>query len=124
MTLTVVSTPEEGGDVAVEPAGESGKYYPTDNVTLSAVARPGYVFVSWTGDVSEIEDASQATIVVSLNRYYAQNTDEVDIGANFARQESFPWKWLGIGLGGGLVVVAALGMMLLRLRASRPPAQT
>ena len=124
MKLTVVSNPVDGGEVTVQPASGDGKYYPYDNVTLSAVPRPGYVFVSWTGHVSEIEDAGRSTIVVELHRYYAQSTDELEIVANFARQKSFPWLWLGLGLGGGLVALALLGVLLFRSRAGPlPPAQ-
>ena len=121
MKLTVVSNPVDGGEVTVQPASGDGKYYPYDNVTLSAVPRPGYVFVSWTGHVSEIEDAGQATILVEMNRYYTQNTEELEIVANFAREKSFPWVWLGVGLGGGLVVLVSLGLLLFRFRAKPPP---
>ncbi len=123
MTLTVVSTPAEGGDVTSEPASANGAYYPDDNVTLTAVPAPGYDFVSWTGDVSEIDDAGQSTIVVNLNRYYVQNAKELQIVANFARHKSFPWKWLAVGVGGGLLVLVGIGLLLYRLRPKAPPAE-
>ena len=122
MTLTVVSNPAHGGDVTSEPASANGSYYPADNVTLTAVAKPGYEFVNWTGDVSEIEDPTRTTIVVGPNRYYVQNAEDVEIIANFARQESFPWKWLAVGRGGGLVVAVSLGVLLYLRRARAPPA--
>ena len=70
MTRTVVSNPERAGDVTAEPplntpldntATKEGNYYPTDNVTVTATAKPGYRFVNWTGDVTEIEDPTQST---------------------------------------------------------------
>lgn len=125
MKLTVVSNPLDGGEVTVQPASGDGKYYRYDNVTLTAAPRPGYVFVSWTGHVSEIEDAGQPTILVEMTRYYPQNTEELEIVANFAREKSFPWVWLGVGLGGGLVVLVSLGLLLFRFRAkaaASPPA--
>ena len=121
MTLTVVSNQADGGEVTIEPASADGRYYPDDNVTLTAVPRPGYVFVNWTGHVSEIEDTSAGTIVVTLNRYYVQNAEEVNIIANFAREETFPWAWLGVGLAGGLVVVVSLGLLLYLRRARARP---
>ena len=122
MKLTVVSNPVEGGDVTAEPASGDGRYYPSDNVALTATARPGWVFAGWTGDVSEVEDTGQATIVVELNRYYVQNAEDLQITASFARDEGFPWVWLAVGLGGGLVVLASLGGLLyLRLRAPPQP---
>ncbi len=124
MKLTVVSAPEESGEVTVEPVSADHYYYPADNVTLTAVARPGYVFNGWSGDVSEIEDPGSGTIVVELNRYYIHNVQKLQIVANFAREESFPWKWLAIGLGAGLLVVAALGLMLFRMRAAGRPGRT
>ena len=122
MTLTVVSNPVDGGDVTSEPASADGAYYPDDNVTLTAVARPGYVFVDWTGHVSEVEDPTRPTIVVTLNRYYVQNAEDVEIIANFARRESFPWMWVAIGLGGGLVAAVSLGVLLYLRRARASPA--
>lgn len=123
MKLTVVSNLAEGGSVTIKPASGDGMYYPHDNVTLTAVASPGYVFVNWTGDVSQIEDPDQATIVVELNRYYEQKSQDLQIFANFARERSFPWLWLGAGLAGGLVVLLALlGVLLYLWRARSLPA--
>ncbi len=119
MTLTVISNPVRGGDVTLQPASTDGAYYPYDNVTLTAVANPGYVFVSWTGDVAEIADTTQDTIVVAMDKYYLQNIGQIDITANFAKRAHFPWEWMGGGLVALLLAALAL-VMLVRKRAKHP----
>jgi hypothetical protein len=66
MTLTVVSNPTSGGEIDCQPPSSDGRYYPSDNVTLTAVAARGYRFVNWTGDVGEVEDTMQSTVIVSI----------------------------------------------------------
>ena len=128
MTLTVVSNPVNGGDVASDPAftplvdGEyQGSYYPTDNVPVTATAKPGYRFVNWTGDVTEIEDTTQSTIVVAMDKYYP-DMKQIEITANFEKTGRFPWAWLA----GGIVAlfVAALALILVVRTRKRHQADT
>jgi len=53
-TLTVIEDPDEGGDVTVVPV--QATYLPTDSVTLTAVANPGWTFSAWVIDEEEIVD--------------------------------------------------------------------
>jgi uncharacterized repeat protein (TIGR02543 family) len=117
MTLTVVSNPVNGGTTTCEPASVSGSYFPTDNVTVTAAAKPGYKFVNWTGDVSEIEDTTQSTIVVAMDKYFADNDKYIEITANFTKQPHFPWAWLA----GGIVALflAALALAIVVRRRNR-----
>jgi uncharacterized repeat protein (TIGR02543 family) len=122
MTLTVVSSPVQGGDVTADPALNppldngatwQGSYYPTDNVTITAIAKPGYRFVNWTGDAAEIEDATQSTIVIPMHDYYP-NTENIQITANFARQPHFPWAWLTGGIVALFLAVPTLAIVVRR----------
>ena len=106
MTLTVVSNPGRAGDVTAEPplntpldntATKEGNYNPTDNVTVTATAKPGYRFVNWTGDVAGIEDTTQSTIVVAMDKYYPDR-ELIEITANFEKTGRFPWGWLAGGI--------------------------
>ena len=120
MTLTVVSNPTPGGEVDCQPSSSDGKYYPSDNVTLTAAAGRGYVFVRWTGDVGEVEDATQSTIIVPMDTYYSKGTTEIEITANFvpAGSSGLPaWSWAVIGI----AVVLAVGTVayLIRRRFAR-----
>ena len=128
MTLTVVSNPVNGGDVTSDPAAISlvdgeypGSYYPTDNVTVTATAKPGYRFVNWTGDVAGIEDTTQSTIVVAMDKYYP-DMKQIEITANFEKTGRFPWAWLA----GGIVAlfVAALALILVVRTRKRHQADT
>jgi uncharacterized repeat protein (TIGR02543 family) len=82
MTLTVVSSPRCAGEITSDPAYSNWKFYPTDNVTLRAVAQPGYAFVNWTGDVDGATDTSQDSIIVQMGKYYPDERD-LNITANF-----------------------------------------
>ena len=123
MELTVVSSPAQGGTVTSDPASETGAYYPTANVPLTAEPQRGYKFVNWTGDVSQIEDPSQSTIVVPMHDYYVHDVQQIDITANFARQPRFPWEWLAIGLGASMLAALALTTVIL-LRRKKSQAET
>jgi hypothetical protein len=127
MTLTVVSNPVNGGDVTSDPAAISlvngeyqGSFYPTDNVTVTATAKPGYRFLYWTGDVAGIEDTTQSTIVVAMDKYFADNEKYIEITANFEKTGRFPWAWLA----GGIVAlfVAALALILVVRRRKKKQA--
>ena len=126
MTLTVVSNPLNGGSITAEPpltneAINTGSYLPTDNVTVTAAAKPGYKFVNWTGDVAEIEDTTQSTIVVAMDKYYPA-TKQIGITANFEKTGRFPWAQLA----GGIVAlfVAALALILVVRTRKRHQADT
>lgn len=111
MTLTVVSNPVYGGSMTAEPASVNGLYYPTDNVTVTATAKPGYKFVNWTGDVAEIEDTTRSTITVAMDKYFADNDKYIEITANFAKQPHFPWAWLAGGIVALFLAAPALAIV-------------
>ena len=69
-----------------EPHYSDWKFLPTDNVVLQAVAKPGYVFVNWTGDVNGAMDTSQSTITVQTATYYPDKQN-LQIAANFTAPE-------------------------------------
>jgi hypothetical protein len=128
MTLTVVSNPVNGGDVTSDPDAISlvdgeyqGYYYPTDNVTVTATAKPGYRFVNWTGDVAGIEDTTQSTIVVAMDKYYPDR-ELIEITANFEKTGRFPWGRLA----GGIVALflAALALAIVVRRRKKHHADT
>jgi len=126
MTLTVVSNPTSGGEVTCQPYSSDGRYYPSDNVTLTAVAAPGYVFENWTGDVDELENITQGTIIVHMDRYYSKDVTLIEITANFVKAGSggLPtWSWAAIGI----AVVLALGtaaFLISRLARRKPGVTT
>jgi hypothetical protein len=52
-TLTLASSPANGGSIAASPApGTDGKYANGTEVTLTATASPGFSFGSWSGDAT------------------------------------------------------------------------
>jgi len=122
MTLTVVSNPVNGGTTTCEPASVSGSYFPTDNVTVTAAAKPGYKFVNWTGDVADIEDTTRSTIVIPIHGYYVQNITEIAITANFEKTARFPWKWVWGGL--AALLLAAVALAILARRRKKRQADT
>ena len=119
MRLTVVSNPESGGgEVTIEPALPPNEtlYDRDDSVTLTAVARSGYHFTGWTGDVSLVEDPSRDTIVLRMHDYYAEEMKHLRITANFRKDPSFPWMWIAVGLGAVLMIASAASGALFRRR--------
>ena len=109
MTLTVVSNPTSGGEITCEPSSIDGRYYLSDNVTLTAVPAHGYIFVNWTGDVGEVEDTTQSTITVRMDRYYSKSIRQIGITAEFTLADSrgLPrWSWAVIGIVAVLLVGA------------------
>jgi hypothetical protein len=120
MTLTVVSNPTTGGEITCEPSSSDGRYYPSDNVTLTAVPTHGYVFVNWTGDVGEVEDVTDGAIVVRMNRYYSKDITLIEIAANFvpAGSSGLPaWSWAVIGI--AVVLALCIAAFLIRRRLAR-----
>jgi hypothetical protein len=122
MTLTVVSNPVNGGTTTCEPASVNGSYYPTDNVTVTATAKPGYKFVNWTGDVAEIENNTRSTIVVPMDKYYP-DMKQPEITANFEKTGRFPWKWVGGGLAALLLAAVALAIVARRRKKHQADTQ-
>lgn len=55
--LTVVSSPSDGGIVAVSPVAT--KYGATAAITITAAPSAGYVFEKWTGETGGIADPTQ-----------------------------------------------------------------
>src|SRR5512136_2438593 len=126
MTLTVVSKPADGGDVDCRLSSDNWstgpsdnvtiQAYPDENVTVTAVAQHGYKFVKWTGDVGDIADPTQETIIVAMEKYYP-GLKEIQLTANFRKTSTFPWA----GAAGGLaaVLLGALGLLVLVRRGKK-----
>jgi len=68
-TLTVNISPQGGGSVSLNPSG--GSYTAGTQVTLTAVANSGYVFSSWSGDLSGTQNP--ATITMDSNKVVTAN---------------------------------------------------
>jgi len=120
MMLTVVSNPTSGGEIDCQPSSSDGRYYPSDNVTLTAVAASGYKFVNWTGDVGEVEDTLQSTVIVPMDRYYSKDITRIEMTANFvpAGSSGLPaWSWAIIGI--AAVLAVATVAYLVRRRFAR-----
>jgi hypothetical protein len=120
MTLTVVSNPTSGGEIDCQPSSSDGRYYPSDNVTLTAVAASGHKFVNWTGDVGEVEDTMQSTVIVPMDKYYSKGITRIEITANFvlAGWSGLPtWSWAIIGI--AAVLAVATVAYLIRRRFAR-----
>jgi len=58
--LTTISSPASGGTVARSP--DAASYTPGTVVTLTATASPGYVFVSWSGSITETANPAAVTM--------------------------------------------------------------
>jgi len=74
-TLTVSST--AGGSV-ITPGVETSTYDEGTVVNLVASPRPGYRFVSWTGDVGTIANVNAASTTITMDAHYT-------VSANFAQ---------------------------------------
>lgn len=116
MKLTVVSDPVHGGEVVIQPASTTGAYYPQDNVTLTASAKPGYKFVNWTGSVGEITDTNESTVTIEMNKYYSKGTTAIDITANFALKSWFNWGYPVVSC----LAISAVVIVLAIVRSMRP----
>jgi hypothetical protein len=73
-TLIISST---GGGNVTDPGEGTFTYEAGDVVDLVATPDSGYQFVSWTGNVSTIDDVNAATTLITINGNYV-------ITANFA----------------------------------------
>jgi mannan endo-1,4-beta-mannosidase len=68
-TLTVNVSPQGSGSVSLNPPG--GSYTAGTQVTLTAIANSGYVFSSWSGDLSGT--TNPATITMNSNKIVTAN---------------------------------------------------
>ena len=59
--LTVVSAPQTAGTVEVSPS--KAKYESYDSIMLTAIPWAGYVFDSWTGEISDLTDPKKNPVV-------------------------------------------------------------
>ncbi len=83
-TVTAVVSPEGSGEVK----GAGGTFDHGEDVTLTAIAKPGYRFVSWTdGSTEESTDAT----------YTFQATKTVELQANFQKDNGANQLTLGDG---------------------------
>ena len=69
--LTVVSNPASAGEVVPTPDYRNDPYLQNlyasqDVVTLQAIAKPGFAFDYWAGDVGDIADTTQSTISFTM----------------------------------------------------------
>ncbi|MDR2927615.1 MAG: Ig-like domain-containing protein [Cytophagaceae bacterium] len=67
-TVTVSSTPSEGGD-----ALGTGAYVHGDEVTVTAIAKTGYVFVNWTENDATVSADAEYKFNVTGNRILVAN---------------------------------------------------
>jgi hypothetical protein len=70
---TLIVTQSRGGSVTVDPVKD--KYAPTDTVTLSVKADPGFEFVGWTGGLSGNQNPAQ--LVMSANSTVAPQFKDI-----------------------------------------------
>ena len=113
MRLTVVSDPVHSGEVVIQPASTTGAYYPQDNVTLTAVAKPGYRFVNWSGSGSETVDAKQSTVTIGMNKCYSEGIGTIDITANLTLKSWFNWGYPVVGF----LAVSAVAIVFVIVRS-------
>ena len=59
--LTVVSAPQTAGTVEVSPS--KAKYESYDSIMLTAIPWAGYVFDSWTGEISDLTDPKKNPVM-------------------------------------------------------------
>jgi len=66
--------------IRVTDASWSGAYFPTVPITLTAVAKPGYRFSHWSGEVDseEISITLDPNKIINLTANFTENTDMAD----------------------------------------------
>jgi uncharacterized repeat protein (TIGR02543 family) len=115
-TITVYSSPSEGGSVSLNPDQTGSGYTAGTDVTVSATPAEGYRFVGWEGeDVS----GSDKSITVTVD---APKT----ITARFTEQSASRWwVWVVIGLAGlcGALILARVAYAWINHLRSHEPAQ-
>ena len=112
-TVTVYSSPTEGGLVVLEPESSNGYAAGTD-VTITAKAAKGYRFDTWEGDLS----GSKKSVTVAVD-------GPLTITARFEEKSASRW-WLWVilgvaGLFGALIVVRLVYARMNRGAWEEPP---
>lgn len=64
-TVTTSANPPEGGSVTLDPPGPA--YPPGTQVTVTAIANPGYSFTSWSGGLTSTNPTEIITVDGNLN---------------------------------------------------------
>ena len=70
-TITVSANPTEGGDV-----GGGGTYQQGSTCTLTATAAPGYVFINWTKNGTQVSTNATYTFTVTESTNYVAHFQE------------------------------------------------
>lgn len=104
-TVDVFSSPAEGGTVILDPPRPLYGYLAGSDLTLRAAPAEGYKFAHWSGDLSGT--SSTATLIVDAPKV---------IAANFVKENSFPWWWIGAGV---VLLVAALMVIFVMVGLGR-----
>jgi hypothetical protein len=95
-TVTLSSTPPEGGSTS----GGAGLRNAGDEVTVSATANPGFAFVKWTENGSNMSNSEDYTFNINSNR---------DLVANFEAIISGP-PGVELGSAGNFAILAGTGV--------------
>jgi len=99
ITLLIAQTPTQGGTI-IPPTGVH-HFAPNSQVTLTAIAKSGYQFVYWLGDVSD-PTASSTTVFL--------NEPKVVVAVFELIKQEYPAEGLsalGRGAGGGVLAAGA-----------------
>jgi hypothetical protein len=104
-TVTMYSSPSEGGSVALQPAQSSKGYAAGTQVTMTAEPAKGYRFVSWEGYMST--SANPITVTVDAPKA---------VTAKFVEQShSRWWLWVILGVGGLFGALILLRLVYARM---------
>jgi len=95
-SITLSSTPPEGGSTS----GGAGLRNAGDEVTVSATANPGFAFVKWTENGSDMSNSEDYTFNINSNR---------DLVANFEAIISGP-PGVELGSAGNFAILAGTGV--------------
>ena len=114
-TVTMYSSPSEGGSVALEPAQPANGYAAGTEVTITAKAAKGYHFVSWQGDIS----GSKKSVSIAVDA--PMTITAVFVGQSPSRW----WLWVILGLAGlfGALILVRLVYARMNKRELDQPQQ-